>query len=36
VIVEHMGYLNMFIMAFCVSIPSMMLLFLVPIREEAG
>jgi MFS transporter, PAT family, beta-lactamase induction signal transducer AmpG len=34
VIVEHMGYLNMFIMAFCASIPSMLLLFWVPIREE--
>ena len=36
IIVEHMGYLNLFIMAFCASIPSMMLLFWVPIKEEAG
>ncbi|HUI90952.1 MAG TPA: MFS transporter [Chitinivibrionales bacterium] len=34
VIVERMGYLNMFIMAFCVSIPAMTLLFWVPIKEE--
>jgi len=34
IIVERMGYLNMFIMAFCVSIPAMLLMFWVPIREE--
>jgi PAT family beta-lactamase induction signal transducer AmpG len=34
VIVEQMGYLNMFIMAFCASIPAMVLMFWVPIREE--
>ncbi len=34
VIVENMGYLNMFIMAFGVSIPAMLLMFWVPIREE--
>ncbi len=33
VIVEHMGYLNMFIISFCASLPSMMLLFWVPIRK---
>jgi MFS transporter, PAT family, beta-lactamase induction signal transducer AmpG len=34
IIVEQMGYLNMFIMAFCASIPAMLLMFWVPIREE--
>ncbi|MBA4393783.1 MAG: hypothetical protein C0407_09550, partial [Desulfobacca sp.] len=34
VIVENMGYLNMFIMAFGASIPAMVLMFWVPIREE--
>jgi MFS transporter, PAT family, beta-lactamase induction signal transducer AmpG len=36
IIVEKMGYLNMFIMAFGASIPSMMLLFWVPIKDEVG
>jgi PAT family beta-lactamase induction signal transducer AmpG len=35
-IVEQMGYLNMFIMAFCASIPAMALMFWVPIREEGS
>jgi MFS transporter, PAT family, beta-lactamase induction signal transducer AmpG len=34
IIVEQMGYLNMFIMAFCASIPAMLLMFWVPIQEE--
>jgi PAT family beta-lactamase induction signal transducer AmpG len=34
VIVENIGYLNMFIMAFCASIPAMLLMFWVPIKEE--
>ena len=34
VIVEHMGYLNMFLIAFGASIPAMLLMFWVPIREE--
>ncbi|MEW6188082.1 MAG: MFS transporter [Thermodesulfobacteriota bacterium] len=35
VMVEHLGYLNLFILAFCVSIPAMLLMFWVPIKEEA-
>jgi PAT family beta-lactamase induction signal transducer AmpG len=35
VIVEAIGYLNLFILSFCASIPSMLLLFWVPIQEEA-
>jgi PAT family beta-lactamase induction signal transducer AmpG len=34
VIVEKMGYLNMFIMAFFATLPSMLLLFWVPIKGE--
>jgi PAT family beta-lactamase induction signal transducer AmpG len=33
-IVEMIGYLNMFIMAFCASIPAMLLMIWVPIKEE--
>jgi MFS transporter, PAT family, beta-lactamase induction signal transducer AmpG len=33
--VENMGYLNLFILAFAASIPAMVLMFWVPIREEA-
>lgn len=36
VMVEHMGYLNLFILAFCASIPAMVLMFWVPIKEEAA
>ena len=35
VLVEKMGYLNLFILAFCASIPAMALMFWVPIKEEA-
>ena len=35
IIVENMGYLNMFIMAFGASLPAMLLMFWVPIREDA-
>jgi len=34
IIVEMMGYLNLFIMAFCASIPAMLLMVWVPIKEE--
>ncbi len=34
IIVEHIGYLNLFIGSFFASIPSMLLLFWVPIKEE--
>ncbi|MCL5966162.1 MAG: hypothetical protein M1550_02930 [Deltaproteobacteria bacterium] len=34
-IVERMGYLNMFFLAFAASIPSMLLLAFVPVREQA-
>lgn len=34
VIVEHIGYLNLFICSFLASLPSMMLLLWVPIKEE--
>jgi PAT family beta-lactamase induction signal transducer AmpG len=34
IIVEMMGYLNMFIMAFCASVPAMLLMIWVPIKEE--
>lgn len=36
VLVEKMGYLNLFILAFFASIPSMILLFWVPIKEETA
>jgi PAT family beta-lactamase induction signal transducer AmpG len=35
VLVEKMGYLNLFILAFLASIPAMLLMFWVPLREEA-
>lgn len=35
-IVERIGYLGLFVLAFAVSIPSMLLLFVVPIRDESG
>jgi PAT family beta-lactamase induction signal transducer AmpG len=34
IIVEMMGYLNMFILAFCASVPAMLLMIWVPIKEE--
>lgn len=34
VIVDMMGYLNMFIMSFIISIPSMLLLFWVPLKDK--
>jgi PAT family beta-lactamase induction signal transducer AmpG len=34
IFVEHMGYLNMFLMSFGASIPAMLLMFWVPIRDE--
>jgi PAT family beta-lactamase induction signal transducer AmpG len=34
VMVEKMGYLNLFILAFCASIPAMVLMFWVPIKDE--
>ncbi len=34
-IVERIGYLNMFLLAFFASLPSMLLLFVVPIRDAA-
>ena len=34
IVVEHIGYLHLFMCSFLVSIPSMMLLFWVPIKEE--
>ena len=34
-IVERIGYLDMFLLAFFASLPSMLLLFFVPIRDEA-
>jgi PAT family beta-lactamase induction signal transducer AmpG len=33
VIVEHMGYLNMFLLSFLVSVPAMLLLFVTPIKD---
>ena len=33
-IVERVGYVNFFILAFLISIPSMLLLFIVPIKDE--
>jgi MFS transporter, PAT family, beta-lactamase induction signal transducer AmpG len=35
VIVENIGYLNLFIIAFFASIPSMLMLFVVPIQDDA-
>ncbi|MFA4873789.1 MAG: MFS transporter [bacterium] len=34
VIVEHFGYMNLFIFGFCAAIPSMLLLFFVPLHED--
>lgn len=34
VIVEHFGYTNLFIVGFCAAIPSMILLFFVPLHEK--
>jgi heme O synthase-like polyprenyltransferase len=35
IIVEKIGYLNMFILAFSASIPAMVLMFWVPMHEKA-
>lgn len=34
IIVEHFGYTNLFIMGFCAAVPSMILLFFIPMREN--
>lgn len=36
IIVERMGYLNMFILSFCASIPAMLLMFWVPMHENSS
>jgi len=36
IIVEHFGYVNLFIMGFFASIPSMILLFLIPLHENSA
>jgi hypothetical protein len=34
--VENFGYLNLYLLAFALTIPSMALLFVAPIKEESG